>query len=96
MGRATYVLVLLIGCILSAVLLSSAVEEAFLKVGRYVRGGVSFIIICDFRFLGCVTTSLNGLAMGTSATIFAMGRKDFLAILASIASASRWLDSFSF
>ncbi|XP_065836621.1 probable serine incorporator isoform X2 [Oscarella lobularis] len=32
MGRATYVLVLLIGCILSAVLLSSAVEEAFLKI----------------------------------------------------------------
>eukprot|EP00118_Oscarella_pearsei_P004735 m.20702 g.20702 ORF g.20702 m.20702 type:complete len:461 (+) comp28064_c0_seq4:53-1435(+) len=32
MGRATYVLVLLIGCILSAVLLSSAVEDTFLKI----------------------------------------------------------------
>ena len=96
MGRATYVLVLLIGCILSAVLLSSAVEEAFLKVGRDFTYEGAYSLSYDFRFLGCVTTSLNGPAMGTSATIFAMGRKDFLAILASIASASHWLDSFLF
>ena len=60
------------------------------------RARGAYSLSYDFRFLGCVTTSLNGSAMGTLAAIFAMGRNNFLAILASIASASHWLDSFLF